>query len=114
MGALRFNQRLSSWALKTSDSVNTTSMLSKTGCPSCVDDKECYTPDPEVGPWCQKKGFDGCVASSTSPNVSPTVPVRSSPGPSSGPSPGPSTGPSGPSPGPSLRLCEDDKKIKFI
>jgi surface protein len=46
-GAFSSNQCLSTWAGKTSDSVNTVNMLSNSDCPNTDD------PNPTVGPWCQ-------------------------------------------------------------
>merc|ERR1719464_1335021 len=55
--ATDFNQCLSSWAQKTSPTVDTFNMFQSTACPNGNN-----TPDPTSGPWCQGAN-EGCVAS---------------------------------------------------
>jgi len=52
-----FNQCISTWADKTSDTVKTSSMFLGSGCPDKSD------PNPGQGPWCQ--GSDICSVPST-------------------------------------------------
>ena len=59
--ATSFNQCLSTWAEKTSGTVNTFHMLLNSDCPNGI-----KSPDPKVGPWCQNFQ-QGCVASGFKP-----------------------------------------------
>jgi len=66
VNATSFDQCLSTWADKTSDDVDTDSMLYSTSCPNDV-------ADPSGGPWCQGPS-QGCgpVVPTVAPSASPT------------------------------------------
>merc|ERR1712238_357893 len=87
-GASSFNQCLSTWAEKTSNYVNTTSMLNGT---SCTSD---YV-NPTFGPWCQDE-FNGCIVPTSAPSASlrPTVQPSTSAAPSTSTVPSTSVAPS--------------------
>merc|ERR1711957_95981 len=66
-GASSFSQCLSTWAEKTSNYVDTTSMLNGTSCTSI------YV-NPTFGPWCQDE-LNECIVPSSAPTAAPTVPT---------------------------------------
>jgi len=66
-GASYFNQCLSTWAEKTSDTVVTFQMLYRTDCPNGIND-----PDATIGPWCQNY-TQGCFAPSFEPSQQPSI-----------------------------------------
>jgi len=85
VNATMFDQCLSTWADKTSDDVDTDSMLDSTSCPNDV-------ADPSRGPWCQGSS-QGCgpvvptaePVPSVAPSASPTDMVAPTLSPTKGP-----------------------------
>lgn len=85
LNATSFDQCLSTWADKTSDDVDTYSMLDSTSCPNDV-------ADPSRGPWCQGPS-QGCgqvvpttePVPSVAPSASPTDMVAPTSSPTKGP-----------------------------
>jgi len=65
-GALSFNQCLSTWAEKTSDTVRTRYMLKDTDCPNGIE-----SPNATIGPWCQNY-TQGCFAPGFEPSQQPS------------------------------------------
>ena len=70
-----FNQCLSTWAEKTSDTVFTFNMLFNTDCPNGID-----KPNATIGPWCQDYK-QGCFAPGFEPSQQPSnfptdVPIK--------------------------------------
>merc|ERR1712238_510112 len=90
-GASSFNQCLSTWAKKTSDSVNTTNTTSMLNGTSCTSD---YV-NPTFGPLCQD-AFNGCIVPTSAPSASlrPTVQPSTSAAPSTSAVPSTSVAPS--------------------
>ncbi|OEU17970.1 hypothetical protein FRACYDRAFT_238401 [Fragilariopsis cylindrus CCMP1102] len=64
--AFDFNQCLSTWAGKTSDTVSTTYMLFATDCPNGIG-----SPNANIGPWCQNY-TQGCIAPGFKPLRQPS------------------------------------------
>ena len=61
-----FNQCLSTWAEKTTDTVYTNNMLAGTDCPKGID-----SPNATIGPWCQNY-TQGCFAPGYEPSQQPS------------------------------------------
>jgi len=61
-----FNQCLSTWAGKTSDTVRTRAMLYGNDCPNGID-----SPNAAIGPWCQNY-TQGCFAPGFEPSQQPS------------------------------------------
>jgi len=65
-GSSVFNQCLSTWAEKTSGTVDTSFMLSGTDCPNGI-----RSPNATLGPWCQNY-TQGCFAPGFEPSQQPS------------------------------------------